>query len=407
MNKLIIIGNGFDKAHSLPTSYLDFLDSFWKDVKNKYQTTSYQKLIYLNPKYEGVFDYGKINSYDDFKTNLSKYAKEYSLECINWPGISCKDKANNVDIFKFKNSFFRDICSTASIKKWVDVEDEYYKELTLIPTQKANRRFSVSELNEEFEQIKSLLNHHLLENVKNKYDLTSSQTTNNDWRKIYEFFKPHSIFNNKNIEREFTNKTDIDEIKAFFLEEKGDTKTYLPKHSYILNFNYTNTPISYIKSIKNIYSNNIHGVIDESNPSINFGYGDEMDENYSLIENLNDNEYLKNFKSFQYLQNESYKNALNYIDSQKFQVYIMGHSCGLSDRTLLKTIFEHENCRSIKVFYHEEIKDGKIVDDYTNIIQNISRHFTDKPAMRKKIVNKSYCEPLPQGVRFPEKENTD
>jgi hypothetical protein len=33
-----------------------------------------------------------------------------------------------------------------------------------------------------------------------------------------------------------------------------------------------------------------------------------------------------------------------------FQVLIMGHSCGLSDRTLLNIVFEHNNCRSIKVF---------------------------------------------------------
>lgn len=26
----------------------------------------------------------------------------------------------------------------------------------------------------------------------------------------------------------------------------------------------------------------------------------------------------------------------------------MGHSCGLSDRTMLKEIFEHDNCKSIK-----------------------------------------------------------
>ena len=36
MNRLIIIGNGFDLAHGLPTSYKDFIDDFWKNIKNKF-----------------------------------------------------------------------------------------------------------------------------------------------------------------------------------------------------------------------------------------------------------------------------------------------------------------------------------------------------------------------------------
>ncbi len=29
MNRLIIIGNGFDLAHGLPTSYRDFIEDYW------------------------------------------------------------------------------------------------------------------------------------------------------------------------------------------------------------------------------------------------------------------------------------------------------------------------------------------------------------------------------------------
>ena len=69
----------------------------------------------------------------------------------------------------------------------------------------------------------------------------------------------------------------------------------------------------------------------------------------------------------------------------------MGHSCGNSDRTLLNTLFEHENCVSIKPFYY--IKDNGL-DNYNEIAQNISRNFTNKQALRDKVVNKKYCEPL-------------
>lgn len=32
MNRIIIIGNGFDKAHGLATGYRDFIDSYWTRV---------------------------------------------------------------------------------------------------------------------------------------------------------------------------------------------------------------------------------------------------------------------------------------------------------------------------------------------------------------------------------------
>ncbi len=34
MNRLVIIGNGFDLAHGLPTSYKDFIDDYWANVKD-------------------------------------------------------------------------------------------------------------------------------------------------------------------------------------------------------------------------------------------------------------------------------------------------------------------------------------------------------------------------------------
>jgi len=69
----------------------------------------------------------------------------------------------------------------------------------------------------------------------------------------------------------------------------------------------------------------------------------------------------------------------------------MGLSCGNSDRTLLNTLFEHKNCISIKIFYHQR-EDG--TDDYSDVIRNISRNFTNKSLFRKIVVDKTLCVPL-------------
>ena len=198
-------------------------------------------------------------------------------------------------------------------------------------------------------------------------------------------------FNNKFIQAE----------KDYSLSEKIDSGEF-SRYNYFLNFNYTQTIDGYCYYLQQFPTVKqkqiqIHGRLSDSKNEINFGFGDEMDDEYKKIENFDDNEYLKNFKSFQYSQNTNYKTLLDYIDSDKYQVYIMGHSCGLSDRTLLNTVFEHKNCRSIKVFYHKR-PDG--TDNYTETIQNISRHFNKKALMREKIVNKSLCVPLEQTVRF-------
>ena len=108
-------------------------------------------------------------------------------------------------------------------------------------------------------------------------------------------------------------------------------------------------------------------------------------------EQKNDNMYLENIKSINYLKTRNNKEVLNFINSDKYQVYIMGHSCSISDKTLLNTLFEHENCLSIKVFYHNI---GNGTDNHSDIASNISRNFTKKNLFIERIVPKEDSEPL-------------
>ncbi len=134
----------------------------------------------------------------------------------------------------------------------------------------------------------------------------------------------------------------------------------------------------------------IHGDLEKPDDII-FGYGDELDDRYGELVKLYNNEHLRNIKSTKYLETDNYRKMLAFINSAPYQVYIMGHSCGNSDRTLLNTLFEHKNCISIKPFYYIK-EDGS--DNYLEIIQNISRNFTDMKLMRDRVVNKTYCERL-------------
>lgn len=170
-----------------------------------------------------------------------------------------------------------------------------------------------------------------------------------------------------------------------------------PKSNLFLNFNYTNLESPYCIYLNEVEVINIHGrLVDHNNPII-FGYGDEIAKEYKEIEDLHNNDFLENVKSMKYLETDNYNRLLTYMDSDFFQLFIFGHSCGVSDRTLLNTIFEHQKCVSIKVFYHnwEEITgSGQYTDNFSDLVRNISRNFNSKVVMREKVVNKKYCESL-------------
>ena len=181
------------------------------------------------------------------------------------------------------------------------------------------------------------------------------------------------------------NSDEIDQVDA------ASCPTYrLPDNIMLFNFNYTNTAEMYLPKVDKFSINHIHGKL--SNPdSVIFGYGDERDDEYNVLMKKNDNEYLQHIKSFRYLEASNYRNMLAFIESAPYQLCIMGHSCGLSDRTLLATLFEHKNCVSVKPYYHKK-EDG--TDNYRELVQNIARNFTDPRLMRDRVVRKDRCEPL-------------
>ena len=405
MNRLFIIGNGFDIAHGLKTKYCDFINDFWSNLLNEFK---YPKHEIINSMVEVKLDFGasqyiidkdrldkdilEIDSFYSFNRFIGKYDKY---------GYS----SNKLASYIFINKFFENITVKNGIQNWVDIEKEYYYQLKDIVKNEISlndKTELVQTLNNEFDEVKELFEKYLKENVElqisNKIMISE----------IHEVFK---ILNwqpsLKNIE-EYPNE-DREALEVENKKKKGLVYGEILNNIYdgkikegtlVLNFNYTSLIKTYLKNdrLDSLFTHiQIHGNINDIKNKINFGFGDEMDEDYKMIENLDENEFLRNFKSFGYLQNINYKKLLDFIDSGKFQVIIMGHSCGISDRTMLNTIFEHPNCRSIKPFYYEWKDDeGNIKDNYTELVQNISRHFNKKKLMREKVVNKSLCKPLPQ-----------
>ncbi|MCA4783349.1 hypothetical protein IF125_14005 [Empedobacter stercoris] len=167
----------------------------------------------------------------------------------------------------------------------------------------------------------------------------------------------------------------------------------LEYQTFIIDFNYTQTIKKYYDLTDSNYIN-IHGVLnDEKNPII-FGFGDELDQEYTTIENSKLDGVFEFIKSINYLKTDNYRKVLNLLEWTEYQVIILGHSCGLTDRTLLNHIFEHPNCVSIKPYYYQWKDKEEIKDDYIKLVSNITRNFKDKNKFRDRVVNYTFCEPL-------------
>lgn len=164
----------------------------------------------------------------------------------------------------------------------------------------------------------------------------------------------------------------------------------------LLNFNYTRTAEFYVTNRSNVTVNYIHGNLNDPE-SIIFGYGDELDKDYPLLKEVKDDACLLNVKSINYHNSDNYRNFLDFIESGPYQVVIMGHSCGNSDRTLLNTLFEHPNCISIKPYFYQIDEEN---DKYLELVKSIHRNFKDMKMMRDRVVNKRYTEPL---IKFEKK----
>lgn len=376
MNRLVIIGNGFDMAHGLKTSYMDFINWYWDQrvnsflnnhtnvsedclcrlvIRNKEEYNNWYLFLYQNR----YFFYNTLSKERTFGSEviqeIRQHPKVFSVECC---------------------PFFETILQSIETKGWVDIENDYYQTLkNSIDSPRCD--YNVIELNKQL----SFLQNKLVEYLKT---IGTSELKNDLNGEIVENFNP-ADFSTEGKKRALRS-IGLENYELAELSNKPYKQQKLrPKRTMLLSFNYTGTAKMYDGN--NIELNFIHGDL-EHPENIIFGYGDELDKNYQDILDKNNNEFLRNVKSVKYLETRHYHELLEFLLSAPFQVLIMGHSCGNSDRTLLNTVFEHENCVSIKPFYHKW-EDGS--DNYLELVQNISRNFTNMKLFRDRVVNKEQC----------------
>lgn len=340
---LLIIGNGFDLAHEMKTRYSDFLLRFLRDTIFEFNHNMPQnkKLIHITGNSE-IFRNRDIENVIDIYRRMERHS-EINIET----GPIMKVL---IDRMKY-------------IENWVDVETIFFDQLVLAKDGK-NNGTTVRMINEE------------LNNIRDE---------------LIKYLEKQEVGD--------ISEDDIEHYTTLFSEpyQLNMSELEYPEYLYFLDFNYTNTIEPYLNRCRkhghHVVRNYIHGDLEGLFGNPVFGFGDEMDRRYSSFEEHMDNALFEHMKTFRYLRTKWYRHLIQAIDNDPFDVYIFGHSCGLSDRTLLNTIFEHDNCKRIKLFYYQNDK-GE--NDFVAKTYDMYRHFKDKSLIRNRLISLEESQAMPQ-----------
>ncbi len=337
MNNLIIIGNGFDLAHGMKTKYSDFII----DYLNSVHKVLFDGRNHVDPLIKTINNYRGSTNFANDLTSVEQFRSILDRGSFKW---------------EYSSPFFEELLNTNNKDTWMDIESFYYRHLLI------HYR--------NLEQLDADVNGRVTNDVDNL-------------NRSLEFLKEKLI---AYLKLEIGNPCSRDRrVKRHFDKIYSESAKV-----YILNFNYTRTPEMYLNMDTHI--NYIHGDLNELIDEIIFGYGDEMDIYYPKLERLNQYGFIKHFKSHGYFMNNKYKELAEFVGKEKYKVHIMGHSCGLSDRVLLNSVFDNLNCDEIIVYYHK-VSDTE--NDFRVKSVDISRHFRPESKHRMRtILNFDNCKPL-------------
>lgn len=360
MRTVLLIGNGFDIAHKAPTSFLEFSEYLMKEKlipELKKNILNGEKSIYFEPTILNIADQHVYP--ENSHNNCSKY-NLYGVfnfdEVIQYEMLSKNPKHW---LEHLSNSLLYTLYKEKS-KYWFSIEDTFYRHLKIIhqemqssPSKREHFIPALDKLNSDFNELKNYLKEYLL---------------------TLEIKKSPSI--------------------ELFLKKINNGKIILNEELFILNFNYTETIKKYNIQKSALYKYYpIHGSLKDE---IIFGYGNDKDNDYQEIKEIGDDKFLEHFKTHKYLLNSTYQDIhLDLLQTQEpFEIHVIGHSLGLTDKTLLQEIFSSSNCKKIHLYKRpdkydhtdEENKETLVQKEFTKLTMAASRIIDDEMT-RIKIVN--------------------
>lgn len=386
--KILLIGNGFDLAHGLPTSYKDFLD-FCKMVRE----------LYTYPIIDNEYNQKKLIDWNTDKTIKSKLLECYEnrKNCFEDKiTTQCKELDELYDCIKenvWINYFLEREKSIG--ENWIDFESEISNVVQAIETLKG-----YIERDEDVLKIKDTKQKTII------YFLKIAKKSLQDvfnLKRIDGFIEDISIELDKLIRSleiyicEFVNEIDI-------IKENDDIKTITP--DYVLSFNYSNTYERIYGQSKEVTYDYIHGKADIENnvDTCNLVLG--IDE--YLEDDKNDKlEFIAFKKFYQRIYKSTDSTYMKWVEQIKkypevnHNLFIFGHSLDKTDRDILKLLICNDNVTT-KIYYYRKNKNDK--KELGKLIKNLVRIMGQDELISRTMGEHKTIEFIPQTV-FVAKNN--
>ena len=378
-NTVIILGNGFDLAHGFPTKYSDFSKHLLEVICENLLRGNKDNLIsdsFLEfKKFVFTHDRGNNNNVNHKKlfeltSKLQENDKEGVLKFLN----------SNLDIMSsiISNKFLSNLFAN-TYTNWFDIEGAFFDELIKVKSDLVNyiKGVNASPSKRTSGELKRFVD------IK-KAELT---TLNSELKEIKIALKKYLST------IELVANSEINDFFVRVLQGKQ------PRVIHVLNFNYTNT----INLYSEIFTKrghsfeiiNIHGNLNEE---IIFGYGNDNNNDFQTMLDLEVDEFLENLKPYEYLNKDIYSNFFKNTLSRmrQYDVIAIGHSLQQTDKTLLSGVFNRKECMSITLLKRGDLPEIDKHNTFRKLIFAISRILnTENDELRLKVIDYENLESFP------------
>lgn len=425
--KILLIGNGFDLEHNLPTSYKDFL-AFCEKAREIY---TYSKIYTRNNKAATLHDYiqNNLNGW-----GINKFIKEILSEAFinrklkTLPNKDMEVTTQNKGLDELYTHIKHNIWLEYFLESpsyigenWIDFESEISKVIQILDETRTLiiNNESIMDIGEN----KSKILTKILE--ASKVSKMSKVSLHDEFKEIREIDN-FIAFLNTELERliraleiyiaEFVHEITI-------TKKNVDIERLNPDH--ILSFNYSDTYERVYGKEKGIDYNYIHGKADINKNMITsnlvLGIDEYLDDNrkdeelefltfkkfYQRIYKSTENDYLdwvdeikEGYADYLKKESDAYARAVESLKDRSFDfpyeknicgeslniecpehtLYIFGHSLDVTDRDILKMFICNDNVQT-KIFYYRENKDDKKV--LGKLIRNLIRIMGQDELLRR------------------------
>lgn len=387
MNKVLIIGNGFDLYHRLPTRYTDFLFfmNHWEEFKQKYNDASEtlaDEWIEVRRDNTGALIEESI-------IDFAKYKSIYEEQDIN-----DLDKCANNTWIKYFNEMM------PSGKNWIDFETEIYRALRSV---------------EEY--------YNALPDIAGSKQVVSMMLPDSMLKVIRVFggnMTGTPVYNLGLVHRSDTEPDKLKNAKEsliFYMKKELD-KLNLSLNLYLwvfvsrincdcysnqikklsgihlLNFNYTYTYKHVYGDHKLIQHHPIHG--DIQNRNMVLGIPDDTFE-----ENLDYIYFQKYFQRIQKKTGNYYKEwitrpEMSSLEDAPAEVFIMGHSLSVADKGILKDFFCGKFVEKITIYYHSQKSYEEMV---INLVEMFGKNYVIEATSSEFVVFEKLDLPMEGSAR--------